>query len=189
MTAIDEAGTYHDVNRLVVTGLLHDLSNPNVPGALADFYPANLDPEFSGQNLDSGYLTTLPGTRSALFYDTATADPSVIAYDEAHKDVIAANAIATGVTEVDAPAATNVSNAITVPVLIVVGQEDALMCGAQPFTPDCRSNASIRTWEAPYYARAASLTAEVVANTGHDLALHTTANQSFLMINGWIATH
>jgi hypothetical protein len=40
---------------------------------------------------DPGYLTTVPGTRGAAFYDTASADPDVIAYDEAHKDVMAAD--------------------------------------------------------------------------------------------------
>ncbi len=49
-------------------------------------YPAADDPKFAGSGLDPGYLTTLPGTRESLFYDPATANPAVVAADEANKD-------------------------------------------------------------------------------------------------------
>jgi pimeloyl-ACP methyl ester carboxylesterase len=187
--AVNEAGEYKDVSELVVTGFLHDLTNPNFAKISTDLYPANLDPEFAGQNLDSGYLTTIPGTRGSLFYDQATANPNVIAYDEAHKDTISATNLATGLPVAELPAGLNASNAITAPVLLVVGQDDGLFCGAVPTTPNCTSDSSVLSFEAPYYTSAASLTAETIPNTGHDLALSPSANQSFAVINNWIRRH
>jgi pimeloyl-ACP methyl ester carboxylesterase len=187
--AIQEAGSYRDVNELVLTGFLHDLTNPNFAKIATALYPANLDPEFTSQNLDSGYLTTVPGTRGSLFYDQATANPSVIAYDEAHKDTISATNLATGLPAAELPAGLNVANAVTAPVLLVVGQDDGLFCGAVPATPDCTSSSSVRTFEAPFYTSAASVTAKTIPGTGHDLALSPSANQSFAVINQWIQTH
>jgi Alpha/beta hydrolase family len=81
-----EAGTYHDVDAVVITGALHAL-NPNLLTlAGSDLYPAVDDPKFADSGLDDGYLTTVPGTREALFYDSATANPAVVAIDEANKD-------------------------------------------------------------------------------------------------------
>jgi pimeloyl-ACP methyl ester carboxylesterase len=187
--AVQEAGAYHDVNALVLTGFLHDLANPNFSKIATSLYPANLDPEFSGQNLDSGYLTTLPGTRGSLFYDQATANPSVIAYDEANKDTVSATLLATGLPAAELPAETNTSNSITAPVLLVVGQNDGLFCGAVPLTPNCTSDSSVLHFEAPYYTSAPSLTAETVPSTGHDLALSPSADQSFSDINQWLQIH
>ena len=71
-----EAARYHDVDAVIITGALHQL-NPNLPAlAQADVYPAVDDPKFADSGLDSGYLTTRPGTREALFYDPATANPA-----------------------------------------------------------------------------------------------------------------
>ena len=94
--SIEEACQYRDVSRLVVTGLLH---LPDVGIGFAStleslLYPAIDDPEFAGQDLDLGYLTTIPGDRAADFY-SSSADPAVIAYDQAHEDVVPATDLAT----------------------------------------------------------------------------------------------
>ena len=188
MVALQEAGTYNDANRLVITGLLHI---PNIgvglPRGFASLWPAALDPEFAGSGLDLGYVTTEPGTRGSLFY-ASSADPTVISYDEAHKDVISSTAVATSGTTYAVPAPLNASDRITEPVFVVVGQEDGLFCTV-PGGLDCSSAASVRTAETPYYLSAASLDTAVVPNTGHDVALHPSANTSFGMINQWLETH
>ena len=79
-----EAARYHDVDAVIVTGALHALS-PDIGALQSDLYPAADDPAFAGSGLDPGYLTTLPGTRESLFYDPATANPAVVAVDEASK--------------------------------------------------------------------------------------------------------
>jgi pimeloyl-ACP methyl ester carboxylesterase len=180
--AVAEAATYHDVDRLVVTGFLHV---PNLGYlSLASFlYPARLDPQFAGQGLDDRYLTTIPGMRK-VFYSGA-ADPSVIAYDEQHKSTVSAGEIATALSQVATQPPGNISDRITVPVLIVVGQQDRLMCGGPD--PQCADPASVAAAERPYYASAPVFGVVTIPDTGHDIALHRSANVSFAAINGWLA--
>ena len=186
--AIDEAGTYQDISALVVTGLLHRISDAGNAAAANDFYPANQDPapQFAGLNLDDGYYTTRPGTRGAVFY-SSIADPGVIAYDELHKDDFAWNQFSQSFPIVFAPAASNISNSITVPILTVEGQQDLLFCGAGGV--DCSSAASVKAVEAPYYQHAADYDVQVVPKTGHDLTLHPTSLLSFAGIDAWLDQH
>jgi pimeloyl-ACP methyl ester carboxylesterase len=181
-----EAGQYQDVDHVVVTGLTHGhgLGFLTLPTAI---YTALLDPQFTGMItlLDGGYLTTLPGKRAGLFY-SPSADPAVIAYDEAHKDVMTGSQTAEAIVELTLPAGLNVSNQIAAPVLMVVGQQDAPFCGVDV---SCVSDATLRAHEAPYFTGAQSFTVNVIPNTGHDLPLHPSAGQSFDMISDWLVAN
>jgi pimeloyl-ACP methyl ester carboxylesterase len=186
---IQEAGAFHDASRVVVTGLLHA---PDVGLGFAStleslMYPADLDPQFAAKNLDPGYLTTIPGTRAADFY-SASAAPAVVAYDEAHKDVVPVTDLATLATTWALPPGLNTSDDITAPVLVVIGQQDAIFCTDPPVL-DCAALSQLLTNETPYYAQAASLTVYSIPDTGHDVALHPSADQSFSLINQWITSH
>jgi len=169
-----------DANRVVLTGYLNDLT-PGDAAAQGDVYPAVDDPLFAHSGLDSGYLTTRPGVRAALFYYHG--NPQMEAYDEAHKDVLSGPEFA-AVGAIADPPSTNPSSSVTVPVLIVVGQEDYLMCSAG--APDCTSTGALQSYEQPYFSRSPSLTVRSVPDTGHDLALSSTADESFAWINSWI---
>jgi pimeloyl-ACP methyl ester carboxylesterase len=183
--ALREASTYHDVSRVVLTGYLHAPANSVVVNGS---YPANLDPMFAGQGLDNGYLTTKPNTRGIQFY-SSSADPTVIAYDEAHKDLVTGAGLGSLVADRSVPAGSNLSNAINVPLLIVNGQQDTLFCYDYTNVLDCGNHAAVVANEAPYYTGAPNLTVSMVANTGHDLPLHPSANTSFATIDNWIRTH
>lgn len=181
---IQEAGTYKDVSRVVVTGYLHDARNPIVA---TRNYPANQDPKFAGLGLDNGYLTSKPGTRGSSFY-SASGDPAVIAYDEVQKDVVPLTGFLGYAAQQGAPAATNISASITVPVLAVTGQQDLIFC-SNAAVLDCTNQAAVQAFEAPFYSGAPNFTAYTVPNTGHDVALHPSANDSFGVINSWIKSH
>jgi pimeloyl-ACP methyl ester carboxylesterase len=182
--AIQEAATYHDVTALVPTGLLHT-PDPGYANLSSFLYAAILDPAFAGLGLDPGYLTTIPGTRQVL-HSSAT-DPAVISYDEQHKDLVASTEFDTAVTTVDTPAPQNVSDQITAPVLLVTGEEDALLCVGR--VPDCTDPAAVRASELPYYQSAPSLDVFMVPGAGHDLTAEPSADQTFAAINQWIGTH
>ena len=150
-------------------------------------YPAAIDPQFLLHGLDPGYLTTLPGDRSADFY-APSADPAVVSYDEAHKDVVPATDLATLATTWAMPAGLNVSDSITAPVLVVIGAQDAIFCTAPPVF-DCSQPGALLATERPYYSSSSSVSVDVIGDTGHDIALHPSADESFALISQWIMTH
>lgn len=180
---IHEAATYKDVSTVVLTGYLH---NPRNPIVSTRNYPANQDPLFAASGLDNDYLTSKPNTRGLSFY-SSLADPQVIAYDEAHKDIVSRNAFIGYAVQQGTPAGSNTSNAITVPVLEIVGQQDVIFC-SDPVVLDCANAAAVQAYETPFFAPG-KLTTAAVPGTGHDIALHPNANQSFQTINNWIKTH
>ena len=179
-----EAAQFTDTNRLVLTGFLH-ADGEGIPEALTSLYPAFLDPQFATAGYDPGYLTTVPGARQSLFY-SSTANPAVVAYDEAHKDIVSATLFGDGQASIHTPAPFNITNQIVAPTMVVNGERDRLYCGV---ALNCTNHAAVQANEAPYYTAASSLTVRTIGYTGHDLALHPGASLSFLAINNWINTH
>lgn len=178
-----EAGTYHDVAAVIITGALHALSPAGLGALEAAVYPAADDPKFAGSGLDPGYLTTLPGTRESVFYDPATADPAVVAADEANKDTVTGTELA-GAAILGEPPTEQPSYQISVPVLAVVGEDDSLFC-AGVTAYNCANPASVQAFEAQYYSPAAHLKVVVIPGTGHDLALSTTAPITDAVMLAW----
>ncbi|HSW65554.1 MAG TPA: alpha/beta fold hydrolase [Bacillota bacterium] len=179
-----EAAAYQDVNRIVLTGYLHRASNPAVT---AGNYPANQDAKFQGLGLDDGYLTSRPGVRGSSFHSPSS-DPAVVAYDELQKDLVSRTGLLDFLGQRGVAAASNVSNKIKVPVLVVNGQQDAIFC-YDPANFDCTNAAAVTANEAPFYTAAQSFKVVTVPSSGHDLTLHPSANDSFNTIDQWIKTH
>ena len=179
--AILEAATYHDVDGLILTGFLHKLAQGEggrqVPLSM---YPAALDPQFADLFLDPGYLTTRPGERSmSAFYNTAIADPAVIAYDEAHKDVVTATDVVQFVSVINDR---SFAREVDVPVLSLQGQYDAGFCDL----PDCPQAQS----EPDAWGPAAQLELHVIPDAGHNIHLHAaTAHIEFDYIADWLRRH
>ncbi|HWE89272.1 MAG TPA: alpha/beta hydrolase [Pseudonocardiaceae bacterium] len=176
-----EAGTYHDVDGVLVTGMTHQMNFTTVAGALAKMMPAMLDPKFADLGVDPGYLTTDPGTRYSDFHSPGPYVTGAIAFDESTKDVFT-------VTEaVDSLALTTVvipiSRRITAPVLIVMG-DDPNFCGP-PLGSDCASPATLRQSEAPYYPAAASLRTFVLHGYGHAINYAPNAPVYFQQVVNW----
>lgn len=89
---------------------------------------------------------------------------------------------ATSISEL--PPAQQPSDQITVPVLAVVGQDDALFCqGATAYS--CASVRPVQGYESRYYQPAAHLKVVAIPDTGHDLALSTTAPITDAVMIGW----
>src|SRR5579859_4516176 len=63
-----EAGTYHDVDGVIITGMTHHLDLMKLVAIFSSFYPALLDPRFSGDGYGAEYITTRSGTRASDFY-------------------------------------------------------------------------------------------------------------------------
>jgi pimeloyl-ACP methyl ester carboxylesterase len=178
-----EAGTYHDVNGVIITGLVHHINALSLAKVLGSFYPAGLDPRFADAGYGAGYLTTEPGTRGQDFYFLPNADPNVVALDEATKETATDGEVATFPIALES----GISAQILVPVLVVIGQQDALLCGLG--ATDCSSATTVLQAEAPYYAPQAHLQVAVIAGSGHDLNLHPSAPLWFAAATAWVYQH
>jgi pimeloyl-ACP methyl ester carboxylesterase len=178
-----EAADYQDVNAVIVTGALHALS-PDISELESDLYPAAFDPKFAGSDLDTGYLTTEPGTRGSIFYDPATENPAVVAVDEANKDTVTVPVLAGATSMLELPASQQPSDQISVPVLVVVGADDNLFCtGVTAY--NCASPASVQAFESQFYSPAAHLRVVTIPDTGHALALSATAPVTDAVMVAW----
>ena len=178
-----EAADYHDVNAVIATGALHALS-PDISTLEGDLYPAAFDPHFAGSAMDTGYLTTEPGTRGSIFYNPPTANPNVVAADETNKDTVTVPVLTGATSMLGLPPSQQPSDQISAPVLVVVGADDNLFCtGVTVY--NCASPASVRAYESQFYSPAAHLRVVTAPDTGHALALSTTAPITDAVMIGW----
>jgi len=171
--SMQEAGTYGDVDGVVLTGVSHNVT-PALGDILSSLYPANLDPHFAGRSIPDGYLTSLPGLRT-IFYQAPFFDPLVVAIDDQTKETVTTAELATAVP------ALSLSSAIHVPVLVVVGDFDAAFCTA----PSCSASGSLAS-EPGFYPADACAEAVAIPESGHDLNLHYTAPVTYSTILDWM---
>lgn len=182
--SVEEAATYRDVDKLVLTGFSNMLNIGNsLPGVLG-LRPALLDPVLADNGyLDLGYVTTAPSTRPDLFHTIPT-DPEIIAYDEAHKTAFAVTELTTALASLEVHTLLNISQKVAAPTLIVLGSQDKVFCGGPV---DCGSVQDFDAYHRPYFQHAASFRVTIVPNTGHGLTTAPSAPQSFRTINDWLA--
>ena len=180
--SIAEAGTYHDVDGVVLSGISH--FSPSGASLLPSLARANQDPRFAGRNLDDDYLTTTPGSREADFHfaPVTDPDPQLIALDEATKETVTTAELRTAGSVLTSGA----SFAIRVPVLMVAGQFDPGVCGGASIcvSPEA-SAAAFAVAEAPFFALDACLETVMIEDAGHYLNLEPTAPMTYAVIRAW----
>ncbi|RJQ75723.1 alpha/beta fold hydrolase [Pseudonocardiaceae bacterium YIM PH 21723] len=133
-------------------------------------HPATEDPQLAGR-YDERYYTTRPGRRADLFAYGPGADPVALASDELAKQADVAP------TEF-LPSTINAG--ITVPVLVVIGDHDRLLCGSGA----CPGSATLQALEQRWYPRT-RVDAEVLRDTGHSLTVHRGLRQLIGVVLGW----
>jgi pimeloyl-ACP methyl ester carboxylesterase len=176
-TVAAEAAKYGDVDGAILTGALHQTTTETYSEVLPVFHLAQLDPKFTGTGVPIGYLTTIPGTRGAIFFSMPQADPGVIATDEALKQTATDGEVAT-VTN-----GTLQSQNIDVPVLLAVGEHDKLFCNA---VLSCLNSQAVLAREQGSYGPQACLEAFVLPGAGHSINLHRNAEEWFNAGISWI---
>ena len=168
-------------NALVVSDFL-TVTNAAAIGRFAStLIPAGVDPAFTTEGLPEGYLTSQPGTRGASFYNTASADPAMIGYDESSKQTTTA---AERSTLADARSSST-THGVRVPTMIVVGQNDAFYCDAGAGL-SCADRATVLAREAGNYSARACLQVEVVPGAGHVVDYHYRARDFFNSVDSWL---
>ncbi|HET7639857.1 MAG TPA: alpha/beta hydrolase [Ktedonobacteraceae bacterium] len=182
MVAVNEAATYHDVDGVVLTGFTHAAGIPGtVLGAVTSTVPTQLDPKFASANLPIGYTTTLAGTRGLSFYNTAFADPAVIAQDESLKQTATTGESLTLTPGLSA----SLSQQIAAPVLLAVGQKDQVFCTPTIAAESCNDTATVLARENSDFSPSACLEAYVQPDAGHVIALHPNAPAGFAAMLDW----
>jgi pimeloyl-ACP methyl ester carboxylesterase len=171
LVVMGEAAAYRDVDAIAITGMHHAPMYPVGAGLVAGGfgYPAQLDHRFA--SVPPGYTTSIPDLRGAMFYGP-TADPAVIAHDEATKTVTAPLELGTALPTLLS------SVQITQPVLTVIGQHDAAFCPVftgcgDPLLPD-PTDLEHEAW--PGAIRFEQL---VLKGSGHNVNLHPNAHVWF----------
>lgn len=175
---IVEAATYQDVDGVIITGFIHTANNFGAALATSNTYQASLDPRFP--TLPLGYLTSKPGTREVTFYYAPTADPNVVALDEATKETVTLGELFSYFPL----KSSTISTQIHVPVLVALGQFDNFSCGTGSAV-DCNSLDSLQSHESNWYSPDAQLQTFILNNAGHDINLQTPAPQWFSVAVQW----
>ncbi|MFC0109668.1 alpha/beta fold hydrolase [Kibdelosporangium aridum] len=182
--AMIEAGTYRDVDGVLVTGMTHRMNFATVAPVLTQMIPAPLDPQLASRGLDLGYLTTGPGTRYTSFHTPGPKVDGAIAFDESTKDVFAAT------EAVDTVALTNIvipaSRGINVPVLLIVGNDNHF-CGP-PLGSDCSSPSALHASERPFFGPSATLTTHIVSGYGHSINYAPNAASYYDVVAKWASS-
>lgn len=174
-----EASQYQDVDGVVLSSWLH-LPNPIGPVLVVGgtLIPAQLVPGLADRPL--GYLTTLAVAR-ARFHAPGT-DPAVIAEDLATRDT------GTNMEELTILPPTldpSVTQAITAPVLLAVGERDVIFCGVPNLLTPCDDAPTVLQREAPNFGP--QFDVFVLPEAGHDINLAPNASDWFAAANAWIA--
>ncbi|MCP3798434.1 alpha/beta hydrolase [Allokutzneria sp. A3M-2-11 16] len=180
-TVMIEAGTYRDVDGVVITGFTHRIAALTVLPTFASLTPVLLDDAMSKvPNRDPVYLTTTKGMRYTAFHNQSPLDQKIIDADEATKDVIApgemVDAVLLGVV-------LPYTRLINVPVLVAMGERDSAFCGL--LASDCSTAESLRGGEAPYYSPAAKLRTFVLPNYGHSINYAPNAPLLYNAVSDW----
>lgn len=182
--AYSEAGTHNDVDAIIVTGAAHTIDGVALATALAPILqPAMLDEKFADDNLDPGYLTTKPGTRT-VFYREENASPDIIAMDEVLKDL---GNLTEELTAAPYNNVGEVSQNINIPALTVLGEKDPFFCSDRAL--DCSSSAAVAAAEREHYGPRASVEAAVIPDTGHNLNLEYTRRQAWTSIDEFLVDY
>ena len=173
--AMIEAGTYGDVDGVLVTGFTHKMNYITVVPVLANMVPAGLD---------VGYLTTMPNTRYDSFHKPGPLIDGAISFDESTKDVFAATEAVDTIllNTVIIP----ISRNITVPVMIVVGNDTHFCSSGLPLLgSDCSSAAALKADEGQFFPAVPRLSTYVLNGYGHSINYAPNAPDYHSVVVSW----
>jgi pimeloyl-ACP methyl ester carboxylesterase len=181
--AVVESATYRDVDAVLLTGYAHLFNAEGAAGLFVNsMYPVLGDPVLGGDGYDPTYLTTRPGTRTDYFLRTSTTEPQVVALDEQFKDVLS---VAEAADAVSLGAVVPSSALINVPVLVVNGDADVVMCS--PLLNNCASAERLRQVEQAFYAGSPCLRTFLLPGVGHSVNLATNTRAYQTRVRDWLA--
>lgn len=145
VTAISHALRYPDsVAGVVLTGFAHN-TNPGFTMAMRTGVDvAAFKGPFVGRLVDPTYVISKPDTRGDTFYTLENADPRVVETDELNREATALGEVISSAKYFGPQ-----SKDLQVPVLVLLGEDDFVVCGGDL---DCTDHESVVAHEAQFSA-------------------------------------
>ena len=163
---------------VILTGFVHN-SNPDFSLAMRDGVDlAPLTQDFFGEIVDPTYMVSKEGTRKSTFYTMTNTDPIVPLVDELNRQTLTIGEIISMI-EYFGPQSKN----IVVPVLIVTGEDDFVVCGGDL---DCTDHEAVVEYEQAFFSDQACVEIVILDDTNHNINLHKNAPESFRLMNDWV---
>lgn len=182
LTAMLEAGTYRDVDGLLISGASHAPGPGGIGLIVGAVRPAAQDPVTvpSVPAGDVSYLS-VPGVRASAFHAPGDSDPRVVAADEASRVAGTVGILAT--IPVFIPATFDIST----PVLVANGGADKVFCaqGGGGSLTDCSDAEALHRSERPFFPKA-DLTTYVLPGAGHSMNLALNSAEFFQRATQWV---
>jgi pimeloyl-ACP methyl ester carboxylesterase len=182
LTAMLEAGTYHDVDGLLISGASHAPGPAGIAQIVSAVRPALDDPATSGSIPDGDYTyLSVPNVRAGAFHAPGDSDPAVVKADEASRVAGTVGILAT------IPVFIPTTFGIDVPVLIANGAADKVFCaqGGGGSLTDCADAQSLYRSERPFFPQA-DLSTYVLPGAGHSMNLALNNRAFFDRAVSWV---
>jgi pimeloyl-ACP methyl ester carboxylesterase len=164
---------------IVLTGFLHNF-NPAFGQAMGQSISiAAFSGPLVGKLVDPTYVISKADSRGDAFYTLDNTDAGVLATDNATRETTAVGELIS-MSRYFA----DQSKALTVPVMVLVGENDFVVCGGKL---DCTDHAAVVANELAYYPQAVCPEINVVVDTSHNVNLHRNAPESFSIMQDWVS--
>lgn len=164
---------------IVLTGFIHNF-NPAFAQAMGQTVSfAAFSGPLADEMVDPTYLISTPNSRADAFYTGVNVEDAVIATDEATRETTAMGELFSMSRYFK-----DQSKALTVPVFVLIGEDDFVVCGKDL---DCKDHAALREHELAFYPPTACPEITILENTNHNANLHLNAQDNFALMLDWIA--
>lgn len=163
---------------IVLTGFIHNF-NPAFAQAMGQSVSfAAFSGPLVGSIVDPTYLISKADSRGDVFYSPGQADQSVIDTDNATRETTAMGELFSMSRYFK-----DQSKTLTVPVMVLVGEDDFVVCGNKL---DCTDHAAVIAHEMSFYPAATCPEITVLDDTNHNANLHRNAPENFVLMQDWI---
>ena len=164
---------------VVLTGLLHSFNPAFGPAMGKSIAVAPFSGPVAGALFDPTYVITKPYGRDDVFYTRSNVDKGVLAADNATRETTAVGEMITMGTYPG-----EFSKELTVPVMILVGENDMIFCGGDL---DCTDHKAVVENEMQYYPATSCPEIYVLDDTNHNANLHLNAPEAFALMQDWVS--
>lgn len=163
---------------IVLTGFMHNVNPEFGPAMGKGISVAAFSGPLTGELFDPTYLISQEGTRGDAFYTRGNTDPEVIATDDSTRETLAVGELIS-MSRYFA----DQSKALTVPVMVLIGENDFVVCGG---AMDCSDHDAVVKHETTFYPANTCPEVYILENTNHNANLHLNAPQAFALMQGWV---